>query len=762
MFSQVDFNPLKASSTSPQEQLLLKLKRKEAQLKDAATALQVSFSQGDTLRHQLITSLKSMRSQTIEMRQSRTALNSAMKELTDLKALVQEEKQEKEKVESQLLQERKNHNNTHEKLEDKKTLLVHAQKKVKEEQILTNKKLKANQKLMYELILTHLAQNLVSSVIHDAHQTEQKEVFLKNFKALEKTSNTLSQRLLACEHDAESLQIKMTSLQLRLREKDIGIEECCETIKNLQLEIQQLKKELDVKSSSELSLQKSLKVTEAKLSQAQQTYEDEKRNGEHEISMLVSQLQVLQDKNFQLEQQVRQCSLKPSFNSVSVEMTALQGSNIPGDKMITEGATKKKKEFKDQTTSTDQEIENAPNNSSQQLYIAKLENEVEELKRKNFRLGCALQERENELYSNNRSVWQVHDDCRKLDWQCRHQHWKIQELRKENMELRIYIEKQPADFVTSSNSAHFEQSKTAAQLYQPTCYPTYHNKAFIHDENTTGKALETIEENEERSPTSLSTNSSKETTCLRSEVTHGTPQEEPCTSKQISEDDGARFSAGNFHYNKKILQEQVLQKMKRKTSDDRKSRQRYESESTDVAPDDTSALTFDDLSSPSNSYQRRVGIPMPERIYNKILAGMDVPSWTGEVAFSQDDGYSSSSCYSIAEELRPRQLPVAESADSAISERPYVHLTDEKVDDETERHYYVTYNGVQFDLANLSIPEIRNVASASGAIASQQGMNDFHYFLAKRIEEMDKNPCWNGAHNLGSPSVWLSLQKKEE
>ena len=74
------------------------------------------------------------------------------------------------------------------------------------------------------------------------------------------------------------------------------------------------------------------------------------------------------------------------------------------------------------------------------------------------------------------------------------------------------------------------------------------------------------------------------------------------------------------------------------------------------------------------------------------------------------------------------------------TERLHVYLTDEKVDDETERHYYVSYNGVQFDLTSLAIPEIRYITFASGAIAIQQDINDFYYFLTKQIEEMDKNP----------------------
>ena len=65
-------------------------------------------------------------------------------------------------------------------------------------------------------------------------------------------------------------------------------------------------------------------------------------------------------------------------------------------------------------------------------------------------------------------------------------------------------------------------------------------------------------------------------------------------------------------------------------------------------------------------------------------------------------------------------------------------------------------------MANLSLSEIQHNTSARGAIASQQGMNDFYYFLAERIEDMDKNSRWKGAHNLGSLSAWLNLHQKKE
>ena len=322
------------------------------------------------------------------------------------------------------------------------------------------------------------------------------------------------------------------------------------------------------------------------------------------------------------------------------------------------------------------------------------------------------------------------------------------------MELRQCMKKQPAHFGTSSNSAYCEPStdNTDAQYYQPTYHPTDQNQTFFLDESTNGKPTQTTIENEARSSTSSSKKSIS--------------QEEPCISKQIPENDGAWYFTGdapvNFHDSNNKLQEQVSRKIFRKMSDDQKSRCSHELDTIDIAPGDTHALAFDDLSFPSKSHQRTVGIPMPERSFNKILAEMDELQY-GKVALSQNDVSNSfSSCNSIAAELLSHPFPLAESADSTISKKLHVHFTDEKTNEKTERHYFVTYNEVQFDMANVSIPEIRYIASASGAIASQQSMNDFYYFLAKRIEEMDKDPRWKRAHKPGSPSAWLSLQKNEE
>ena len=120
LFLQIHFNPLEVSSILPEEQLLVKL-NKEIQLNDAASSLQVSFLQGDTLRHQLTTSLKSMRSQT---RQSKTALHSAMEELSSLKTTVKEERQNRKKIEAQLLEQHRTQANIDETLKDTKTLLM--------------------------------------------------------------------------------------------------------------------------------------------------------------------------------------------------------------------------------------------------------------------------------------------------------------------------------------------------------------------------------------------------------------------------------------------------------------------------------------------------------------------------------------------------------------------------------------------------------------------------------------------------------------
>ena len=662
VFLQVDFNPLEASSIPPDEQLLVKLNNKEIQLKDTASSLQLSLSQGDILRHQLMTSLKSMRNQTRQMRQSKSALNSAMEDLSSLKTTVKEEKQSKEKMEAQLLEQQRIQNDATEKLKDTETLLMLTRKDIKEEQMITHKQLKAIQKSVNDVKSNNVAKDLVSSVMQDAVHNQQQEVFLKQFKSLMQTVNTLSQRLHSAENSEASLRSEMTSLRLQLCEKDTAIEECHDAIKNLRCEMLQLKTE-------------------------------------------------------------------------------------------NESANKTEKDMKDQAILTDQEPEDTQNNSCQQSDIAKLKNEIKELKCTNFQLDRALREHEDELDANNRSPWQVHDDCKKLNWQCRSQYWQIQELERENMELRQRMEKQPAHFGTSSNSAYCEPStgNAYAQYYQPTYLPTDQNLTFFVDESANRKPTQTTIENEARSPTYPSK--------------HSISQEEPCISKQMQENDGAWYSTGdapvNFHNSNNKLQEQVSQKILRKMSHDQKSRRSHELDAINAAPNDTRALAFDDLSFPSKSHQRPAGIPMPKRSVNKILAEMDVPH--GKVALSQNDASNSfSSCNSIAEELPSHQSPVAESANSTISKQLHVHLTDKKTDDETERHYFVTYNEVQFDMANISIPEIRYIASACGAIASQQGMNDFYCFLAKRIEEMDEDPRWKGAHKLGSPSAWLSLQNNEE
>ena len=299
-----------------------------------------------------------------------------------------------------------------------------------------------------------------------------------------------------------------------------------------------------------------------------------------------------------------------------------------------------------QTTLVDQEIENIQGISSQQqLYTAKLENEVKELKHTNFRLHGALREHEDELYTNNRLMWQEYDDCKRLDRQCRNQYWQIQDLERENMELRKCIEKQPAHFETSSDSGYYEPStgNTDAQYCQPTYYPTDQNQTFFLDESTKGKPSQTILENEERSSTSPSK--------------HSIPQEEPCISKQMPENDGAWYSTSdapvNFYGSNKKLQKQVSQKIFRKMSDDHKSRCSYALDTTGVASDDSSALAFGDLSSPQSPISDLLVFQLPEHSYNKISAEMVVPH--GEMAFSQNDlDTSSSSFCSNDEKLLPR------------------------------------------------------------------------------------------------------------
>ena len=306
VFLQVDFNPLKASSIPPDEQHLVKLNNKEIQLKDTASSLQLSLSQGDILRHQLMTSLKSMRNKTRQMRQSKSVLNSAMEELSSLKTTVKEEKQNREKMEAQVLEQQRIQNDTKEKLEDITTLLMQTRKDIKEEQMITDKQLKTIQKSVNDVKPNNVANDVVSSVIQDAVHNEQQEVFLKQFKSLMQTVNTLSQRLHSAEISETSLRSEMASLRSQLCEKDAAIEDCHDAIKNLRCEMLQLKTD-------------------------------------------------------------------------------------------NESANKREKDLKDQTTSKDQEIEDAQNNSSQQLYIAKLKNKIKELKCKNFQLDRALREHEDEL-----------------------------------------------------------------------------------------------------------------------------------------------------------------------------------------------------------------------------------------------------------------------------------------------------------------------------------------------------------------------------
>ena len=227
---------------------------------------------------------------------------------------------------------------------------------------------------------------------------------------------------------------------------------------------------------------------------------------------------------------------------------------------------------------------------------------VDEEKQKNEKL-------ESQIFEQRKVQSEINEI---LDWHCKHQVRIIQELRSKNLELRRSIEKQSAYFGKSFNSAYYQASNADAQFHQPTCYASDQNKTFLPQESTNRKPAEIKKENEER-------------------------------------------SFGSFQI-----------------------------------------------------------------------------------------------------------FPVARSADAAISERRYVQSTDKNVGCETERHHFVTYNGVQFDLASLSISEILNIAFTSEAISSQKRMNNFYLFLAKRIEEMEKNCGWEGVHNLGSPSVWLSLQKKEE
>ena len=177
-----------------------------------------------------------------------------MEELSGLKTTVKEEKQNREKMLAQLLEQQKIQNDADEKLKQAKTLLMQTKKDNNEEQMVIDKQLKAIQNSENDLKSKNVAIDPVSSVIQDAVQNQQQEVFLNQLKSLVQTANTLSQRLHSAENSEAFLRSEMTSLQSWLCEKDTAIEECHDTIKNLQSEMKQLNTKMDGFTKKKMSL----------------------------------------------------------------------------------------------------------------------------------------------------------------------------------------------------------------------------------------------------------------------------------------------------------------------------------------------------------------------------------------------------------------------------------------------------------------------------------------------------------------------------
>ena len=697
------------------------------------------------------------------MRQCRAALDSAAKETNESKTRLNEETQKMKEMESKLLHEKELHASLLLTLKDTEQLLSDIQSELRQEKSKAAKNSETFEKVVSELKFDYFAKTLVSDAITSA-VTYQKIFLEKQFEVLQDDSKKMSNRLHATENLVEHWKEKVFRLETELQNKEAFVEEHVKQINALSFEVSVLRTKIKSKEELENKLRTALSVSETKQKQNETKFQEALKDKDQIVLRLNSLTRQLKNENSQLQFQIQQCSLKPASASAATQ-TDLNGSEV--DQLFIQKAS-----IENTNKLLTQQIKNAnyeahlmeKKNQSQKLLLAKLENEIATLKRKNADLGSSLQANELALYSKNQHLWQAIQECNRLYWECQQQNRRSVQLYNENLKWQnyfaIYFANSRSSSKTGCKSDFYNSAKYECRPSQEKTYSQIDNKSI---KSGSGVSLETIKENEER----LSATSSVASMQLKSE----TPLSSCCSTCSA-----LVFSDGGFQEKSKPLCDDVKSGSQCTSKHSETPTQKT---CTDVHEDhhnpfetDTLILKADGKSNANHSIdddatyiasalqfkERLVGIPIPETVYDRIVAGEDVPSWHQDQRFSQDDGYSTSSCNSIKEELFFHHFQVTDCAGSPISE--FTNLGIAADESEQNLHFEVRYRGKSFDMVSLSLPEIRNLASSTGAIRSQADMNDFYDFLAKKIKEMNGNPHLKNFHKLGSPTNWLSLKQE--
>ena len=741
----------------PDGNLAQKITEKEAQIRDATAALQLSVSRSDRLRHQLMKSFELMKSQTCEMKQTRVILEASKTETRNLKTLLHEKVQKNKEVEVACARERELKEAAISNLENTKQSLEKTLSELDKEKKLATRNFNAYKTSLDSLKLDHFIDNFVSGAINSAIAIHRRALNSKQLKKLVEDSNKKSNQLKEAENIAQHWINKFDVLEAELRDKENFFHECNEQVHALVSEVNQLKNEIQSKDDVGQMIKSTLAAAEANLAQAKSQHQkalDDKNNAIFQLNILTQQLK---EENSQLQLELQQCSYKPTVVSVAVQ-TDLHSSKV------------------DELLSRATEAETLNENLTQQLNIANekaakweeefvaqqssnsiLENEIKKLKQMNIHLNWALDESQSMLDAKRYHLWKAEQDCQRLHWECRQQHQRSVEIYYKNLRLQhtlnSYAKSSPHHDISSlapPSTSHYQTGEYSSR------HCSYNHNNVSELKPTGGLPLATIKENDEQT-SSPSSNSSLENLPETAATSNNTTTHFPLINAEKTFPSNSELAVAVSSDPQTIIQSSQRVHLK-------KSRKINNFSNVET---DTSTLRTDQDSVDGNNdalhllpaletKERLVGIPMPNAIFNRIVAGENIQSWQEDHGYSHDDGYSTSSCNSVTNDLRP--LQELESADSAISEQ--IHSNAIVVESELDPHFVVNYKGVEFDMVDLTFSKIRNIASSSGAIATLRNMKDFYDFLSKNVAKMNEIPHLKNAHKLGCASDWLKLKQQ--
>ena len=575
------------------------------------------------------------------------------------------------------------------------------------------------------------SQTMVIGTIRNAHKsaTSEMRVLKAELQDLKKVNETVL-------NDLNQEKKHRDELTKELQEKNGLLKEAIDTNTKLNGEIKKNESYIEIEKKTVKQLQTNLSLSKNDLFETKEKYQNEINDNKYltqENSKLALDVKQISDKQVKPD-----ASDQTNIESIDgkvpcCNMTAIQHQNESMAQV----------QFaENNTTAREQEL---------LLQVEKLQEKVSTfIKEKNDLNDALSREREDShrYYRHYIEEWEKY--CEEIERQYQLKDWDICQLYKENLELRQDIMK-----LTSTYSCGY--NKHTSYITYPydryfgtqTHFNNYRNvQQYVHDQGNSdkqshAKLLETIMENEERLP-----ENSIELSSLPNSV---------CSTPALSNNSSKTFSEVSLESVPSVKSSSSRNSSSSKRSSAKAHTPNNENFSTQNAATSVTRTQTDKtlnynsltLKIPQYSTQRLVGIPMPEDVFEQILAGENVDDW--QTYATLDDEYSPNSSESIERRsFSHRNDGVIKTDESEIFAS----------NNKKPSNYYVTYKDVEFDLVGLTVPKIRNIATACGAIGCQSEMNAFYDFLAAKTEEINKDEYWRKFTKLESPADWLSLKQE--